>query len=228
MKEFRVKVSVRNNLILRAIEAEGYKSVAAFAKANGLQYVSLNEIISMKKPPINQNGEFSNMAKELMEILGACPSDLWTTEQLNLQLGSNTIERDVDLSSMKAVLGNNLDMPRLVEMPEESAQNEELGRLMNQALEGVTTRERTVLDLRHKDGLTYAEIAKSVGVTPQRIRDIESRALRKLRNPSLNKTFRSYRPSWTGEKIKKSQEVWNFNHETKEWFTEIREWEEQE
>lgn len=76
MKEYRVKVSVRNNLILKAIEEQGYKSAAAFAKASGLSYISLNQMISMKKAPLNQSGEFCTMAKELMEILGACPSDL--------------------------------------------------------------------------------------------------------------------------------------------------------
>ena len=111
-------------------------------------------------------------------------------------------------------------MPRLVEMPEESAQNEELGRLMNQALEGLTLRERSILDLRHKEGLTLEEIGKGLGLSRERIRHIEQKALRKLRDPKLNKAFRSYRPGWTGETKKVERYVNKFNHETKEWYVE--------
>jgi hypothetical protein len=59
MKEFRLKVSVRNNLLLSAIESQGYVSVAEFERACELGSGSINNLVAMREAPILQSGEFS-------------------------------------------------------------------------------------------------------------------------------------------------------------------------
>jgi len=49
--------------------------------------------------------------------------------------------------------------------------------------ETLTEREARVLLLRYLDKLTYEEVGKECGVTRERIRQIEQKALRKLRHP---------------------------------------------
>lgn len=48
----------------------------------------------------------------------------------------------------------------------------------------LTEKESSIIRQRYKDGLTYAECGKILGVTRERIRQIESKAIRKLRYPS--------------------------------------------
>mgnify|MGYP005839014433 CR=1 FL=1 len=64
------------------------------------------------------------------------------------------------------------------------------------ALDQLTERERKVLDLRYglSDGQprTLEEVGKAFGVTRERVRQIEVKALRKLRHPRLGKLLKDY------------------------------------
>ena len=79
IKAYRIKITVKNNLLLTAIEQAGYKSAAEFARAIGLIEQRVSALVALRNAPINQDGEFSLSAKRIMEALGAAPSDLWTT-----------------------------------------------------------------------------------------------------------------------------------------------------
>lgn len=57
----------------------------------------------------------------------------------------------------------------------------------------LSPREERVIRLRYWDGLKMHEIGELYGVTRERIRHIESKVLRKLRNPKRSRTLR---PSW--------------------------------
>jgi RNA polymerase primary sigma factor len=63
-------------------------------------------------------------------------------------------------------------------------------------LEFLSERERQVLEMRFglKDGRdhTLEEVGKEFKVTRERIRQIEAKALRKLRHPSRSKILRDY------------------------------------
>ena len=64
------------------------------------------------------------------------------------------------------------------------------------ALESLTPRERRVLELRfglnRTESLTLSEIGDTLGVTRERIRQIEATALRKLRHPSRSRRLREF------------------------------------
>ena len=71
---------------------------------------------------------------------------------------------------------------------------------MQDVLQNLTERERKVLVLRFglEDGhqRTLEEVGQEFGVTRERIRQIEAKALRKLRHPSRGKALKDY---WTNE-----------------------------
>ncbi len=80
--------------------------------------------------------------------------------------------------------------------PFESASQELLKGHIGEVLDTLNPRERKVLELRFglKDGRarTLEEVGKEFGVTRERIRQIEAKALRKLRHPSRSKRLRDY------------------------------------
>lgn len=61
---------------------------------------------------------------------------------------------------------------------------EEIHRAIERELEELPEREADVIRKRYYEGMTLKEIAANVGISPERIRQLEERALRKLRRPA--------------------------------------------
>ncbi len=80
--------------------------------------------------------------------------------------------------------------------PMESATANSLREQLEKALATLTPREESVLRLRFgfEDGKTHTleEVGKQFNVTRERVRQIESKALRRLRHPSKSKTLRDF------------------------------------
>jgi len=202
VNEYRIKVTVRNNLILNAIENAGYRSVSEFCRAVNLPKTALTELIAMRKPPLNQSGEFSEHAKALMEELCALPTDLWTSEQLTLKLKRNTAQRDVSSEGMRAALGMHAE--EMLELmrpddPDEAVLKHEMVTVIEAKLDSLRPREAKMLRLRFGIGCeehTLEEVGKVLDVTRERARQIEAKALRNLKHPSRSDELRQLLPAY--------------------------------
>ena len=180
MDEYRIKVTVRNNLLFTAIEKAGYKSSAQFCRVNSLSEQSVSAMVAMRMPPINKNGEFCELATQLMEILGAAPTDLWSQAQLTLRLKRNGGEKVVSEDAIPWLLEQNNTMMTLPS-PEDEHIKAETSSVINDILNSLPPRAAKVLRLRFEHDLTLDEIADSFDLSKERIRQIEAKALRKLR-----------------------------------------------
>jgi RNA polymerase primary sigma factor len=110
----------------------------------------------------------------------------------------------MDPMSLETPVGNQDDSTELGDfLPDESvmepgdaASKELLREQIRDVLGFLTDREREVLEMRFglNDGKdhTLEEVGRSFGVTRERIRQIEAKALRKLRHPSRSKSLRDY------------------------------------
>ena len=187
---YLIKISIRNNLIIKAIHKAGYRNVSQFCEQNGMGKTQLTSLISLKTPPLTQDGEFRETAKALMGHLCALPTDLWTTEQLTMELRRNTSTKEVDLNAMVAALGmNSEEALHLIEgpSPEKELEDKEAAEVVNEMLETLTPRESRVLRMRFGIGCaehTLEEAGKKLNVTKERIRQIEAQAIRKMKHPS--------------------------------------------
>ena len=80
--------------------------------------------------------------------------------------------------------------------PADAASHQMLKEQMERVLGQLSDRERNVLELRFglEDGRarTLEEVGKAFGVTRERIRQIEAKALRKLRHPTKSRQLRDY------------------------------------
>jgi len=181
MKEFRLKVSVRNNLLLLAIEAQGYTSVAEFERACEIGIGRINNLVAMREAPILQSGEFSQNAKLIMEVLGAAPTDLWTEQQLTIKLKTNSGERAIDANLVQHLLEQK-NRTDYLPSPEDSLLAAETAAIVNEVLGTLKPREKDVLQQRFVNDSTLQEVGNHHGLSKERIRAIESKALRKLRD----------------------------------------------
>jgi RNA polymerase primary sigma factor len=85
---------------------------------------------------------------------------------------------------------------RYVASPPDTVIHSSLRRKIKEALKNLTDRETKILEMRYglNDGRehTLEEVGERFKVTRERIRQIEVKAIRKLQNPSLSKTLKSF------------------------------------
>lgn len=156
--------------------------------------------------PVHMNesiGKYRRTVKDLTQKLGRDPSREEVAEAMGIkpEQVDKIWKYSQEALSLDTPVGDE-DDSRLgdfvkddeVEDPEESAETESMKEEINNALDTLTDREREVLELRFglKDGRsrTLEEVGKEFGVTRERIRQIESKALRKLKHPTRSHNLR--------------------------------------
>jgi|TARA_B110000263_G_C15088847_1_gene409872 RNA polymerase primary sigma factor len=89
---------------------------------------------------------------------------------------------------------NQYDVPALT--PEDQAIHANLKKKVNNVLSYLNPRQERVLRMRFGINLatdyTLAEVGKVFGVNPERVRQIEARALRTLKHPSHSRKLRTF------------------------------------
>ena len=184
MHEYRVRISVSNNLLRTAIEKAGFKSQADFARTNDINPQHLNSLIGLRYAPINADGAFSVLANRFMEALDASPTDLWTEEQLTMALPKSSSTGSFDAKQL-AQLQNRMTVNQIEHDVEDDVDKNMLKNKVNEILEVLTPRENKVIKLRFGlDGCeehTLEELAKIFDLTRERIRQIEMKAMRSIK-----------------------------------------------
>ncbi len=114
---------------------------------------------------------------------------------LRIAMDPMSLETPVGSQDDSTELGDFLPDESVLE-PGDAASKELLREQIRDVLGFLTDREREVLEMRFglNDGKdhTLEEVGRSFGVTRERIRQIEAKALRKLRHPSRSKSLRDY------------------------------------
>jgi RNA polymerase sigma factor (sigma-70 family) len=187
-KEYKIKVSVKNNLILKAIAAAGYKNVNEFAKFNDLNANSITSLIRFSQSVYLKNGEISKAAQTLLDALDLMLEDLWTPEQLNLKIDKNYVERELEQSELNMLTHEMKFLPSAESEFESKEFKKFINSLLNDSIITLTEKEQKVLKMRFgldgNEEHTLESISQKMSVTRERIRQIESKALRKMRHPS--------------------------------------------
>ncbi|MDX1614959.1 MAG: sigma-70 family RNA polymerase sigma factor [Candidatus Promineifilaceae bacterium] len=113
-----------------------------------------------------------------------------------MRIAQDTMSLDLPMGpDQNNEMGDFLEDPKAVE-PGSAADKQLMREQVRNVLGFLNERERLVLEMRFglKDGKdhTLEEVGREFGVTRERIRQIEAKALRKLRHPSRSKVLRDY------------------------------------
>jgi DNA-binding XRE family transcriptional regulator len=179
MSDYRVRISVRNARLLRAIEQAGYRPGAQFADAVGISYGgSLLPYLNLTRSPLGPDGLLRECAWALCDFLNASPSDLWSDAQLQpLTTNHSSIDLDADCVQALACGTTSVDPLRL-------ASHAQAGRILQDAIDALTPNEACVIRERFFGDATHEQLAERIGLSKSRVQQIEKKALRKLRHPS--------------------------------------------
>ena len=182
MKDYRVKITIRNERLLAAIEGMGFESVAKFCAEHILDYVQTSEIIRGRLKPINENGKLNNKVENLLDILELDIKDAFTPKQLQ---GFRNTSYEIKVKEK--------ELTQLVN----PVKNQELKYIETEVQEKIsevltirlTPREEKIVRMRFGIGMktdhTLDEISQELNVSKARTGQILAKAIRKLRHPSV-------------------------------------------
>lgn len=176
MKDYRITVKVRNNRILKAIEAVGGRAGGKWCEENGLNYIAVNDFIAMKRSPLLRSGELQKDAARLCEVLNCLPEDLWSNEQL-YPLETNISELEMSHEQVTALMHQGESVYQLDDTSHERDEHVAL------AISKLTDREQEVIRMRFEDDMSVMEISEKLNISWQRVSQLLARVLRKLRHP---------------------------------------------
>jgi RNA polymerase primary sigma factor len=147
----------------------------------------------------------SRTSRQLQQELGRDPTPKELAEEVDLPLDKvlSILKTSMEPVSLEMPVGQEEDShlgdfieDEKIREPSDEASRKLLREQLNQVLDSLSEREREVLSMRFglSDGHSHTleEVGQAFGVTRERIRQIEVKALRKLRHPTRSKKLRDY------------------------------------
>ena len=191
-KDYRIEIKVKNNRLLTKMEAAGYSSVAKFAEAIGMNRTVIYRIVSMKSAALDEEGYYRPEALRIAEFLNCTPQDIYPPAQMRGTMKENKAQITANANEVDSLTSS---LRTLAFSPERKMILDEAKQALKAVMMTLTPKEQRILDLRY--GLTYGEektldeVGAMFGVSRERIRQQEMKALRKMRHPSKSKELRA-------------------------------------
>lgn len=200
MKDVRVEIRFKNNILYQAL-VEQY-SVSAqdrkriFGKQGQLgiyraasedldvNYQELIALVNLKKSPVRKDGTFTTVAVKIANGLRQLASELFPLDLYSSDL-SQPLVREVDSSSLLSLraAASESYVPVF-----DDGDTDRKNSAVRALIATLPEKHGKVISARFGIGdgeeKTLSQCAEMLGVSPERVRQIESRALRMLRNPS--------------------------------------------
>ena len=180
IKDYRLKITIRNDRILSKMESLGYVSVRKFCKEFNLDYQRTTEIINGKLKPFNSKGTTTKTCDQLLSILGLELHDAFTDRQLQGFSKTGFVFKIKEKEMLELVSPVQNQEIKVIEHDVQI----KIAEAMDKRL---TPRQKEILSLKygfngHAEH-TLNEIGKMFDVSKERIRQIIAKSERLLQHP---------------------------------------------
>jgi transcriptional regulator with XRE-family HTH domain len=187
VKEFEVTVSVRNNR-LKARRLDLGFTQRQMAAAIGINISAWGAMETMSQSPINTSG-WRPVAVKIASYFEVDPSELFPEVVIGVEQAR--VVRQISAVDLEIMLSAD-QRRRLSESSDDLLDQKRLVPEIRKALKSLTARERVILERRFYGDRTLSEIGEEQGISGHRVRQIEAKALRKLRHPSRSKILSEF------------------------------------
>lgn len=179
LRDYSIEVRVRNARILGLMRRAGISTMSELSRKCGVSPQEIGRLVNLKITPLHRSGQYSKMVERIADALFCHPDDMFTDRQRTQFMVSNRRCVEVAEAEVEAHLA-----ALEVVAPDEHVALLERDDAIQKALARITPRERLIVEARFglNDGQekTYRQIGDVIGTGPERVRQIEARALTKL------------------------------------------------
>lgn len=190
-KDYLIEVRVKNNLLLKKIKERGFESVSEFARSIGIAPSAVGNYVLLKQPAIDRWGRWRKSVERMAKALRCLPEDLFPPQHIDKALKTSKASFEADIGEVATFLTGGEATARTAL---EHVTAFEACRQITSTLRDLTPREERIIRLRYgfecPDDLTYQDIGDMFGVQRERIRQLEAKALRKLKHPQRSRILR--------------------------------------
>lgn len=194
VKEIRLEARLRNNILWHLI-FDSCESVAQFCRKHGLSNQEVvGGLLNLKASPVNADGKYRKVCQRLAEIAKVIVEDLFPLHLYRLP--ETKMAKEFGLRELAAGRQREMLLIPAETTPHEVVVSRELAEQVDRLLGTLTPHEEKVMrwlfGLSPHGEQTYEEVGEEFEVTRERIRQIEVRALRKLRHPSRSSRLKPF------------------------------------
>jgi len=194
MKDYALTIKVRNNYLLTAMRRAGFQTAAELSRASGVRQSEIGELLNLKTIPVSRRThEWRPLVMKLANFLRCLPEDLFPPQHVHAPLAANTGEIKMSIDDLRLGLAGQYEPPAL---PDARLNAQDLRAAIAAALLSLTAREHLVLSLRFGlddfEPKTLEEVGSIIDRDKERVRQIEAKALRKLKHPSQSRRLREW------------------------------------
>jgi RNA polymerase sigma factor (sigma-70 family) len=183
MKDYRIKITIRNDRLLNAIEDKGIPSVRQFCTLYKLNYNSIVKIISGKIKPLNNLGRPIRLVEQIIDILDISLEDAFTERQLK-GFAKTNYEISVAEKELKQLVNP-------VKNQEQKIIEQDVKlKILEAFSKRLSPREEKLIRLKYGFGdekeHTLYELSSKFKISHARVGQILAKAERKLKHPSVS------------------------------------------
>ena len=180
-KDFRLEVRVKNNLLLKKIEAFGFSSIKKFCIKNNLSYMSIIGFINLRKSPWDSCAHnLKPSCSKLLDVLGCEFENVFSEDIINCRVRQKYIvelERGY-LENYQHEFLETADPNFLIDFVEIEQRKE----IIDKAINGLIGKNQKEVILGRLDGKTFVELSSELKVSVQRVKQICKAATLQLIN----------------------------------------------
>jgi hypothetical protein len=189
-RDYSVTIKVKNNRLLEKMQSAGYESAAALSRDSGAPKAAIGLYLNLKKAPLLKGGTWSETVLRLAKFLRCLPEDLFPKAHTRDPLAKNVSEFKADATDIYQISSSlrSMALPSDEKMmiAQSKASLYELLKTLNPTEREVIEGRFGLVDGEDKSLRVVGENLSEGARTVERIRQLEARALRKLRRRILH------------------------------------------
>ena len=165
MKDYRIEVKIKNNLLWQAMQSKGIKNAAHLSRETGVTQTVV--------------GRYLNLVEKVCDYFNMMPAELYPEERMIEPLANNKRVMEANAAELLQLGSRELDPTEIIRL-------EQRAEAAHKLLDLLSEREALVVNLRSGmdgDPHTLDEIGALIGKSQERVRQIYARAIRKMRRP---------------------------------------------